>query len=324
MEEFVLPNTFYQALTMQEGVTVEANILYDVEYDETLNMYICTNTSHKTTVPVTINEQQQTATIILDNEINDEKKSGVREIWLMIHGGKTGGSEYTTYYNVGKELNSLRICEGPNKIHYLVGEHFEREGMIVEAIYSDGSRREIDDYIVLDGEDLKVGQETVTISYTENGITKTTKQNICVSSNLEEEVFNDDSTYFINEEKIIGINPNTSIVEFEGNVKTQFEVQVFKDNELITTGKIATGMIVVIKENGQEINRFTAIVKGDCNGDGMADVRDMVKINNYRLYGTTTNFSEIYQLAGDINSDDKIDVKDMIRINNYRLYGTSF
>ena len=79
-------------------------------------------------------------------------------------------------------------------------------------------------------------------------------------------------------------------------------------------------MEIQILENNEEKAKFTAIVLGDTDGDGKANIKDMVKINNYRLYGTTTNFGDIYQIAADINKDGKIDVKDMIRINNYRLY----
>ena len=59
-------------------------------------------------------------------------------------------------------------------------------------------------------------------------------------------------------------------------------------------------------------------------GDREAEIRDMVKINNYRLYKTTTNFEGAYQEAGDVNKDGKIDIRDMVIINNYRLYGTKF
>lgn len=324
LEEFVLPNQMYQALTMQEGVTAEASIYYDIVYDEENDMYICTNPEHKISVPIVLDNEQQKATITLDKNIDEEKMAGIRGIWIMIHGGKTGGSEYTTYYNVEKELSGLRINKRPNKRYYIPGNDFEREGMIVAAVYSDGSLREIDDYIVLDGENLQSGQETVTLSYTEDGVTKTTKQNIKVFISLVEEIFNNDSTSFVNSGGNILIDPNTLISKFTPEIKKDYQAQVIKDNEIITEGKIGTGMEVVIKNNEEEIERFTVIVKGDCNGDGMADAKDMVKINNYRLYGTTEKFDEVYRKAADVNEDEKIDLKDMVRINNYRLYGTEF
>ena len=94
--------------------------------------------------------------------------------------------------------------------------------------------------------------------------------------------------------------------------------------KIIKEGNIGTGMQVRILENDAEIETLTVIVEGDCNGDGEANVKDMIKINNYRLYGTTTNFEGIYQKAADVDKDNRVTLKDMIRINNYRLYGTKF
>ena len=62
---------------------------------------------------------------------------------------------------------------------------------------------------------------------------------------------------------------------------------------------------------GSKVEEYTIVVLGDTNGDGEAEIRDMVKINNYRLYKTTTNFEGAYQEAGDVNKDGQIDIRDM-------------
>ena len=206
----------------------------------------------------------------------------------------------------------------------MVGESFSTSGMIVCATYQDNSTREINNYTIIDGEELQLNQNSVTVSYKENGITKTSIQNISVVEETEEEILTSESQYFENEENITGIMPDTSIDEFLRNIKQGLQVQVIHNNETVTSGKIGTGMTIKIMKNGEEIKSLVAIVTGDCTGDGMADIKDMVKINNFRLYGTTTNFGENYQKAADTNKDGKIDIKDMVRINNYRLYGTKF
>ena len=44
------------------------------------------------------------------------------------------------------------------------------------------------------------------------------------------------------------------------------------------TGKIKTGQTLVVGEKS-----YTLVVKGDTNGDGEADIKDMYRINLYRL-----------------------------------------
>ena len=139
-----------------------------------------------------------------------------------------------------------------------------------------------------------------------------------------ERIFVENSIYVTNETILTGIKPNTLISELLNNIRKRFNVSIIKDDEIITEGKIGTGMQIQIKENENLIGNYFAIVIGDCNGDGESNIKDMIKINSYRLYGTTNNFDEIYQKASDVNKDEKIDIKDMVRINSYRLYGTEF
>ena len=79
------------------------------------------------------------------------------------------------------ELEKIEIIQAPNKINYIEGEDFSTEGMRVLATYSDSSEKEITNYEITDGKNLSIGQTKVTISYTENGITKTTEQSITVT-----------------------------------------------------------------------------------------------------------------------------------------------
>ena len=79
------------------------------------------------------------------------------------------------------ELSEIYIENAPTKTSYKEGENFDRTGMKVVAKYSDGSTKEITNYDILDGENLKEGTTSITISYTENGINKTTTQEITVN-----------------------------------------------------------------------------------------------------------------------------------------------
>lgn len=85
---------------------------------------------------------------------------------------------------------------------------------------------------------------------------------------------------------LIGINPNTSLIKFLENIMPKYTVKIFKDTLEITEGNITTGMNIKIFEEEKEIGNYTAVVTGDTDGDGDANIKDMIKINNYRLYGT--------------------------------------
>ena len=60
------------------------------------------------------------------------------------------------------------------------GEKIDITGMVVTATYNDGSTKEVTNYTITDGNNLTAGKTSVTISYTENGVTKETTQGITV------------------------------------------------------------------------------------------------------------------------------------------------
>ena len=78
------------------------------------------------------------------------------------------------------------------------------------------------------------------------------------------------------------------------------------------TGKIKTGQTLVVGEKS-----YTLVVKGDTNGDGEADIKDMYQINLHRLGKNQLNTTQ--QKAANTQEDNTIDLKDMYRINLYRL-----
>ena len=78
-------------------------------------------------------------------------------------------------------LESIAVTTAPNKTEYQEGEAFDKTGMVVTATYSDSSSKTITNYEVLDGASLQYGQKYVTISYTENGVTRIVTQAITVT-----------------------------------------------------------------------------------------------------------------------------------------------
>lgn len=79
-------------------------------------------------------------------------------------------------------LARIEITTLPTKTEYTAGESFDPNGMIVTAYYADGSSQPVSDYIISDDTELSVGKSSVTVSYTENSISKTAVVPITVNS----------------------------------------------------------------------------------------------------------------------------------------------
>ena len=80
-----------------------------------------------------------------------------------------------------KTLTEIYIENGPTKTVYTEGENFDKSGMKVMARYSDNSTEEITNYTIVGGTNLTTDTTSITIQYTEDGITRTTTQNITVN-----------------------------------------------------------------------------------------------------------------------------------------------
>ena len=81
-------------------------------------------------------------------------------------------------------LSDIEITSNPTKTTYTEGERFNTDGMVVKAKYSDGTTKTIakSNYTVSPSGDLKTTDKSVTISFTEGGVTKTKSVNITVNA----------------------------------------------------------------------------------------------------------------------------------------------
>lgn len=129
-------------------------------------------------------------------------------IWELENG------EFPVYaFTINKTISKISVKNPPNKTVYVVGENFDKTGMVIMVEYSDGTSKEITNYIYTPSEALKVTDEKITISYTEGNVTKTVEQDITVinapQSNTEDnkEETGDDS---VTPEKEL---PNAGVVK---------------------------------------------------------------------------------------------------------------
>lgn len=97
------------------------------------------------------------------------------------YNGKTATQDIQVEKNT---IETISIKNKPTKTEYWAGDNFETDGMVIEGTYKDGTKKDITDYVVKDGNSLKNGQTTVTIEY--EG--KTVTQSITVQKNTVEEI----------------------------------------------------------------------------------------------------------------------------------------
>lgn len=88
----------------------------------------------------------------------------------------------TTTLNVEVKnlLKSIFVANPPDITEYYAEEYFDTTGMVIKAYYSDGSSQEVTNYTYEPSGELTQSDETITITYTEEGITKKTYQDITV------------------------------------------------------------------------------------------------------------------------------------------------
>lgn len=244
----------------------------------------------------------------------DNSKVG-NQILVIEYIGKTTSLKVNVK---SRMINGIFVSLHPSKTTYLVGENFDKEGMRIKAEYNDGNTNEVVGYIVTDGNNLSLDKTNVTISYTENGVTKTTTQSIIVEDKLQID-FNEYIEVEENEKKYVkNISPSTTVKDMINNINTNGTISVYKNNEIITNNneKMSTSMKIKILLNSQSYE-FIIAVNGDTNGDGESNLQDLLLINKHRL--NKALLEDEFLFAGDVNKDNKVDLKDLLQVNKYRL-----
>ncbi len=84
-------------------------------------------------------------------------------------------------------LTSIEIDTPPSKTQYFEGDNFDKAGMIIKANYNSKTNPSVilddESYTITNGNDLKESHPFVTISYTDNGVTKSLDYEITVQKN---------------------------------------------------------------------------------------------------------------------------------------------
>ena len=91
------------------------------------------------------------------------------------------------------------------------------------------------------------------------------------------------------------------------------ESVVTVDGGVITAVGVGVATVTVISEDGGfraecTVTVETSLAAGDTNGDGVVNVKDLVRLMRY----ITDNSIEIF--SADVNDDGKVDTKDLVRL----------
>jgi uncharacterized repeat protein (TIGR02543 family) len=90
---------------------------------------------------------------------------------INVNGDFTAGNSNTSVCkDTTVSLQSIKITQNPTKMTYTVGDAIDLSGMVVKAGYSDGSTKNVTGYKI-SGNTSKAGNVTITVSYTEGGVT---------------------------------------------------------------------------------------------------------------------------------------------------------
>jgi len=113
----------------------------------------------------------QAATVTVEQATTATKKATVT---VTSADGSTTTSYTVTFTPAATELDSLTVVSAPLKTVYEVGEKLDATGLAVTATYQDGTTKDVSSQVRLSGFDSATkGKQTVTVSYSEAGLTKT-------------------------------------------------------------------------------------------------------------------------------------------------------
>jgi len=211
---------------------------------------------------------------------------------------------------VGIEITTL-----PEKLEYIKGQSLDTTGLVVSEVKSDGTRVPMDLGDVSATADLsKAGEVEVTVS----ALGYETTYGVKVYGYTAEDIFAGVDGKFTAENGYI-------IISDLGNTTTLGELKaalnggkylVAKDevgNVLSDDTVVTTGMAVTFEDGESVYNRFTVIVKGDIDGNGILDITDAVTIF-HSLSGDVV-LSEIQKIAADVVEEGetvKVNITDAV------------
>ena len=187
---------------------------------------------------------------------------------------------------VSNILKNIVITTPPNNTDYAVGETFNSSGMEVKAYYSDGTSKFITTYTCAPTTISSVNDDEITVSYTEDNITKTAVQAITVGDvpNLQgisiitnpNKMTYKVGEYFDTEGMIV-------VANFDNGTSKQIRGYYYEPTDVL----LGTDTIITISYTQKEITRTTTLTIKVIALESIA----ITKEPTYKSYYDTENFN---------------------------------
>lgn len=166
----------FEDKSIEQPITVEKNSVTKLTIKNAPNKttYVEGQNFDETGMIIQATYKDNTTKVITDYTILDGSNLTEGRTAIKIsYEGQTIQQPITVIKNT---LTELKITKTPNKTAYVVGQNFDKTGMIVIGIYENGSTQEIVNYTIENGTNLSLNQTYVTIKYNNKEI----NQNITV------------------------------------------------------------------------------------------------------------------------------------------------
>lgn len=197
-------------------------------------------------------------------------------------------------------LSSIEMQVGPSTTVYNVGDTFSAEGMVVNAVYSDGSVAAVTGYTVSEVDMTTAGTKTVTVTYTEGEVTKETTFQIVVN-----EVISENAT--VTAIEVTGAKTEYTLGEpfsYEGLTVTA----TYDDNGTTKTKVLSEEEYTVTEPDMTTEGTKTVTVSYTFNGTTVTDTYDITvteKPSNEVTLGNSGVEKTVYVLVDSITSGEE-------------------
>ena len=199
--EFELPHVGAWTVTaslngesVSQEVEVGGGLLYEVDLMITSGIAV---TTQPTKTTYFIGENFSPAGMVVTATFEDDTTENVTDDCtfspqVMAQGtqsvtvtySRAGITKTTTVAVAVRVLDHIAVTTPPTKTAYKYGETFNPAGMVVTAYYTDDASRAVTGYTYSPTGTLNMSSTTITVSYSEGGVTKTATQAITVSKVL--------------------------------------------------------------------------------------------------------------------------------------------
>lgn len=145
--------------------------------------------------------------------------------------------------------SEIKVTTQPTKTTYVVGEKFDKTGMVVTAVYSDKTEKAVTNYTFAPTDELGVTDKEIVVTYTEKGVTKSATVFVTVVEATPDSI--DAPVVVLGEDRISW-----------GAVKDATAYEVYVDGTLVDT-VTTTEYALDLASGSYEITVKAIFVKGD-------------------------------------------------------------